>query len=527
MSTSATLAKPHDRPPGAPGLRKAVRLGLAGAALAFAALVLLWMITVPVFLPTDENGHVAYGLDVLHGHLPVMGERMDRPFAAVGQHRLRIFVGNHPPLYYALTGPIEWLGLHTGHPRPFLLLTRLLGAVLSVVTIGLVARIAADVTAAARPQARAMAVIGAAGLTATLAPMVQSSGTINNDPLMVVLMTATLAVLAAAVRRGLSWASTVVLAVLTTLGMLTRVSFLPIGLLTVGAVVALTLWPRQELGRPAARTILVALLRAALVTAAMVAGSGWFYALNQQRYGSISGGLEGGGARRALTPGAGHGLLHFLLSPGAYWAQALQLGGAKGNAPGLAHPAMLSVVIGGLVVASGVVAFVLATIAAAVSRRGQRADRLLDRAGWWMLGALLLTTVAAFAEVGQHANGHGWPNIRYMLPGLLGWSVGVSLLLVRVGRRLGACLLFALMTLGAVASVSMTVQVTIVHDKPNHVWSGLIGSGWWDALSTRIGELGLPAPQAVLAAVLALVIVGLTMVGAALLAVARASATVE
>lgn len=508
---------------------RAVRLGVGGAVLTFAALALLWMLTVPVFLPPDENGHVAYGLAVVDGHLPWVKELITHPFAALGQHGPRMYVGNHPPLYYVLTGPLEHLGLSTGHPFAFLFLTRGLGVLMSGAAIVLIALLAGEAAAGAAPRARAVVMIGAASLAAAVPSVVQSAGSIDNDPLMLLLAAATLLVLARAVRRGLTTRVTLVLAVLATLGMLSRLAFLPIAVAAVGCAFVLTMWPGLAWRPVRGRVLTAAVARAALVAAAIGLGSGWFYELNRHRYGNIAGALDGAGVHRVLTPGAGHGVLHYFVSPAAYWVQFLQLGGGIGNNRGIDDPTRLSVVLGALVLAVVTVG-ALAIAARLVARRGFRTaplhrSPLLDSPGRWIVLGLLLTLGAAFAEVAQHADAKGWPSNRYMLPGLPGWAVAVSLLLCGASIRLGAGLVIAMVSICSVATVSLTTQITTVAIRANWPWVDLTGTGWWDALEARIHEVGLPVPGLVLATLLAAAAIGVLMQAVAMVSVARTQRT--
>ncbi len=101
------------------------------------------------------------------------------------------------------------------------------------------------------------------------------------------------------------------LAVLCTLGMLTRVTFLTVALVAVAATVALTLWPRLRLARPDPHLLALALGRALAIVAAVAAGAGWFLLLNLHRYGDLTGGSAVYGLdsveARDLAPGAAAG----------------------------------------------------------------------------------------------------------------------------------------------------------------------------------------------------------------------------
>jgi hypothetical protein len=337
---------------------------------------------------------------------------------------------------------------------------------------------------------------------------------------MLVFMMATLLVLARALRRGLTGRTTLLLGLLSTAGMLSRISFLPIALLVVGSAFLLTAWPHLAWRRPPLRAALIGAARSLLVTCMVAAGSGWFYALNHERYGNFSGALDGAGGRRDYTPGAGHGLLRYLLSPDAYWVQFFQIGGGRGNTVGLNDARPISIALGWVVIGTLIVA--VAVGVTSMARRARAGDGV-DGRGRWMLLALLLTLLAAIVEVANHANGKGWPNLRYLLPGLAAWAVGAGVLLARSGRRLGALLVVTTSVSCVLGCLTQVVLVTRVRIPRAWIWPDLSHTGWWDALVTRIGDLGLPAPSLVLVLLLALAATGIVLEIAGLVAAHRAA----
>ncbi len=128
------------------------RVGLRGVLLLYAGLVLVWVFCVPLFGPADERAHVDYAWQVAHGHLPVAGTPFTAEFPDLGQVGYVQHVSNHPPLYYAVAGPLLRLADALGHPAVGLYALRLLNALLTLVTVLVVARLAAVVAARARPR---------------------------------------------------------------------------------------------------------------------------------------------------------------------------------------------------------------------------------------------------------------------------------------------------------------------------------------------------------------------------------------
>ena len=64
----------------------------------------------------DERAHVDYAWQVAHGHLPVAATEFTAEFPELGQKSYFQHVSNHPPLYYAIAGPVLRAANATGHP---------------------------------------------------------------------------------------------------------------------------------------------------------------------------------------------------------------------------------------------------------------------------------------------------------------------------------------------------------------------------------------------------------------------------
>lgn len=492
-------------------LDRLVRWGVAGAVVTFIGLVFVWIFAVPLFWPFDENGHVAYGMALMHGRLPEAGERLRIAFPGLGQHGHHLLVGNHPPLYYTISGPLEWLGKQTGRPLVFLLLTRGVNALLTAVNIVLVARLAGQVVPRAAVTVRATLVVVAAGLTATIPSLVSASGSIYNDSLALVLATTALVILAGALRGGLTMRRVVLLAIVCMLGMLTRIAFAPVFAAVAGGVLLLTLWPGLRRRRPTGRDLGVGVLRAAIVVVVTLAGSGWFYYLNWQRYGDLTGGsvLYPLVANRPYAPGAAEGMWHYAARPGTVWTQLLQLGGLPHRF--YRNPLELVTVLA-IIIAVALALAAVVTLVRVIRRRA-----FLDAGGRWTVLALLLVLLAAYLELAQHVAQKGGANNRYLLTGLVGWSIGAGLLLLAVRWRGVPLLAIVMIAAGAIGSVAFTWR--FMRRQPQ-----LHGRDWWHVLLGGMREVGVPAPEVVLPVLLALAVVGVMVQVVVLVAIGRSDA---
>lgn len=406
---------------------RAFRLGMGGALTLYGALVLVWVFCVPLFGPADERAHVDYLWQLAHGHLPVAGTRFTAEFPELGQVGYVQHVSNHPPLFYLVTGPLLRVADALGHPAAGLYLIRLLNAALTLITIIVIARIAAEVTARARQHVRVAVVVTAAVLAAVNPALLAASGAIQNDAPAILLAALVALVLVRAVRTGLDPRTVALLAVLCTLGTLTRVTFLTVVAVAVVAVAALTLWPDLRRRRPDSGTLRSVVARALVVVGSVVVGAGWFLVLNLQRYGDLTGGSAVYGIEwvreRDLAPGAASGPLVYLLHPHTWWTQLQQVVApvpsiSRGHWPYV----LMTVVL--------VVVLVLAVVAA-VRRRGPDVVDRAGAAGLLVLAALLAGSLAKLAE---HVSHRGGANQRYLLDALGLWAVGGAVLLLALGR---------------------------------------------------------------------------------------------
>lgn len=508
----------------APTLRRRVLVGVVGVVLLYGALILLQMVAVPVFVAPDEPAHVDYGIQLTHGTIPIAGSHYVPEFPRLGQRGPQ-HVSNHPPLYYAITGPVERLAQVSAHPRLLLELTRLFGAVLTAATILLIGRTALLlIRRSAPPWLRATAAVGSAAVAACVPTLVASSSTIQNDSLEVLLAVLAMLLLVQAARSVLATRTVVTLAVVSALGMLTRISFAPVWALCVAGVLALTLWPELRLSRPSAGPIRRALLRVALVMVVPLAGSGWFYLLNLKRYGDLTGGSAVYDlpivAERHLVPAATHGPLVYLLTPSTWWVQLKQVVGTGSpvafgpNTEGLVPTALAGTLLAVLAIA---------LVAAVLRLRGGQAP--VDTVGSWCLLVLLLAAAGSCLELAVHVTHKGSENNRYLLNGVAAWGAAVVILLLALGRRIAPYAITFVVAAESVGSASHAVQTLRRRGERNASLRDLTGRSWFDTLAEGAHRSGLPAPHLVVAALLVVAGIGLVLVLVSLLSLSRRSNT--
>jgi hypothetical protein len=498
------------------------RLGLIGAMLVYTGLVLLSLVAQPLFITGDESAHVDYAFDVTHGSIPVLGSSRTQEFPELGQDGQHQYLSNHPPAYHALVGPLVRAGAASEHPRAFLMLARVLTAVLGGAILLTLAATAGTVFRN-RPRERAVAMITTASLAGSLAVLVGSASTIHNDALAVLMVCTTVLVLARAARAGQRPGTVALVAGFCTVGMLTRISFLPVWLLAIGAVTALELWPRLRRGRPGIGEIRHAALAALAVLVVPLLGAGWFYALSVRRYGDPTGGsaVYSGSvvARREYLPGAEHGPLAYMLTPSSWWAQVKQLGGA-GASLSPAHPihAALGAAVLGILLLAVVAGFL----------RGTGRSGLLDGPARWTIVALALVAVATFAELAWHASHKGSDSQRYMLDAIGFWAIASATVVASAPRRLAPYVVTVVAALLSIGSVLRTVEAREFAGHFQQVVSAVdprsepADGGWYATLVQGTELAGFPAAHIVVTLLLLAVAVGLAV---QLVALRRLNAT--
>jgi hypothetical protein len=473
-------------------IRSATRLGLAGALLVYLGLVSVWLVTQPLFLTGDESSNVDYAFQVTHGRIPVEGGPRTVEFPGLRQREGLQYTSNHPPAYHALVGPLVLAADASPHPRVFLMLARALTALLGGAALLTLAALAGTVFRA--PRERALAVVATVGLSGSWAALVSVSTSIRNDALAVLLVCATVLVLARAARSGQRQGTVLLVASLCALGMLTRVSFLPVWLLAIASVAALEAWPSLRRRRPGAADLRRGVLAALVVLLLPVLAAGWFYALSLHRYGDLTGGSVAYSvvADRPYLPGAESGPLAYMLRPSTWWEQVEQLGG--GIVPLAGHTDLVNPVVGALAVAVLVVAVVAAAL-------GRTRLRLLDRPARWTVVGLALVAAAAYAEMAWHVSHKGVDSQRYLLNGVGFWAIGSTIVLLSAPRRLVPYLVTALAALLSIGSLMAAVG-SLRHRAEPH-------AGWFEALVQGTARAGFPAQHVLVVGPMLVVALGL------------------
>ncbi len=501
-----------------------MRLGVAGALLAFVALAALGALVIKPFLPADESNNVAYSLSVARGELP----RVDAPIRhdLPDQRRMPLnYVANHPPLYYALVSPGLRFAVEADQPQLGVTLARLETTLLSAGAIVLTAVLAGVLTRGRRPEVA----VGAAALLATTSSYVLHAAIIHNDGLATTLVAGQLVATVLVLVRGLR--PPLVLAVVLTgsLGLLTRVSAVSLVALSAAALLAAgLLHPGGDRLRGAVRGTLAAL---ALVLAC-AATSGWFYLHNLRTYGDVTGGDE---VERLLglttRPGS---IVYHALQPetmNQLWARMFGLDPFTAGA----RTALLAGIL--VAVALGTVLLVARSLRASSRARlvgdepfpsepaphgpapygpapygpvpdgRPAATGRIAMAVVVAVGALLvLHVLAVLLQVGTHIKDGGGIHPRYLFPALPVLLIGMAAALLAFPGRLGRAVLVGVIAIQAVLTL-------VVLSGTAARWTG---GPRRDGLPDALELADVPFPTAVLVLLLLCYVTGLVMVAAAI-----------
>ncbi len=408
-----------------PRERRAVRLGVAGAVLAFLALTMVQAVAIRPYLPPDELYHVGYAATVLDGRLPALTTPLpaDRvPLAPDDGRPRRVYVANHPPLFYAVTALPLGLGEWLDSPRAGFLAARLLSAALAAAGLVMVAVLALTLV-----PGRPRVAVGAAWLVALLPSLPHVAAFVYNDGLGFLAAGATLAAAAVVVRLGPTLPRLAWLTAAAAAAALTRAPGLGLVALAAVAAAAGVLLHRR---RPPARRALAAAGAGALVGAVAGGSAIGFYLRNRSLYGSLTGAAYNQELFRFQPQ---DNTLDLLVSP----SYALRLYDGlwvwtRFNLPRVPTPAALVAVprVVGVLVLAGL----------AVAAAGRLRDRPAARpeapavAAW---GLVLAWLAGVYAMVASYDGNGGHLHPRYLFPGLAVLAVVGALGLDRLGGRRG------------------------------------------------------------------------------------------
>jgi hypothetical protein len=386
--------------------RHGLRLGVAGAVLAFVTLTTVQAVAVRPYLPPDELYHVGYAVTVLDGRLPTLTTPLPTervPLMGADDRPRRVYVANHPPLFYAVTALPLGLGERVGAPRAGLVAARLLSATLA-----------------------AGGVVMVAWLAALLPGLPHVSAFVYNDGLGFLAASATLVAVVAVVRRGPTSAR---LAGLTAAAAaLTRAPGLALAALAGAAAAGGVLLHGQ---RAPARRLLAAAGAGALLGGLAAGSAIGFYLRNRALYGSLTGAAYNQELFRFKPQDH---TLDLLLSP----AYALRLYDGlwvwtRFNLPRVPTlPALVAVPrMVGLLALAG-----LAVAASSRLRTHRPPGRDLPALVAWTLA--LAWPVGVYAMVASYDGNGGHTHPRYLLPGLAVLAVVAAIGLDRLpGARRG------------------------------------------------------------------------------------------
>jgi hypothetical protein len=480
--------------------RRAVRLGVAGAILAFLALTGVQAAAIRPYLPPDELYHVGYAATLLDGRLPTLTTPLpaDRvPLRPGDGRRRRVYVANHPPLFYALAAVPLGVGEWASAPRAGFLAARLLSASLAAAGLVLVA-----VLALALLPGRPRVAIGATWLAALLPSLPHVSAFVYNDGLGFLAATATLAAAVVVVRRGLTLPRLAWLTGAAAAAALTRAPGLALVALAAAAAAAGVL---LHGGRPPARRLLPAAGAGALVGGVAGGAAIGFYLRNRSLYGSLTGAAYNQELFRFKPQDH---MLDLLASP--RYALRLYDGlwvWTRFNLPRVPAPAALVAVprVAGVLALAG-----LAVAAAGLlrSRRPGRRD-LPALAGW---GLVLAWLGGVYAMVAAYDGNGGHTHPRYLFPALAVLAVLGAAGLDRLpGGRRGLWLLGLALTQLALTAVAWAGLVTALRGRRPGDPADLAG-----AVAGLLAAGGVPWPWLALAAAGVVLAGALALLGLAL-----------
>jgi hypothetical protein len=468
--------------------RRPLVLGLVGALCTLLGGVLLRTLAAHPFLPVDESANVAYAMEVAHGHIPVAGRHpVQVQFPA--QREAAQHASNHPPLYHAIVGPILRYSLYVDHPTAGVLAARLVNLLFAAVAVLLAGVLAWTLTVKARSHVRMMMTVATAGLAGALPHLVTAAGIVENDSLAAMLVLGALVFLARIVTLGRTPGRLVGLTLCCATASLTRVTSVPtVLIISVILAIAGLCWPNRP-----DRRILDALWPPLVVLAATAAAAGWFLLLNIHRYGDWSGGKAVEGLIHAHEPSSSSPV-RYLLDPYSWILQLREIVGGPdsrhGAYPNSTRPLGWVLLI---LLAIGLIALAIRLLV--------RQIRIPARV-WLCLAGLTVIFCASMGEIAVHAHDGGLPHGRYLLPAAGAFLVAAAACLTSYPLKLGPIAVGGALCLEGFGTLrTFAVQL-------HRQWPLM---SWWDAYTTGIRDMGLPAPGVVVVVLIGLMGVGILL----------------
>jgi hypothetical protein len=488
--------------------RRGLRLGVAGAVLAFLALTTVQAVAIRPYLPPDELYHVGYAASLLEGRLPTLTTPLPAdtvPLMPQDERPRRVYVANHPPLFHALAAVPIGIGERLGAPMAGFLAARLLSVALAAAGVVLVAWLAL-LLVPGRPRIA----VGAAWLAALLPGLPHVSAFVYTDGLGFLAATAALAAATATVRRGPTPARLAGLTAAAAAAALTRAP----GLVLVGFAGAATAAGFLLHGRRrGAGRLLAAAVAGAAVAGLAAASALWFYLRNRSLYGSLTGAAYNQALFRLVPQDHAPALL---TSP--RYALRLYDGLWVWTRFALPRPPTLAALVTvpraiGLLAPAGLAGAAARPLRgpapAAPSAPARPARGPAAVVAWALAGAW---TVAVFAMVAFYDGSGGHTHPRYLFPGLAVLAVVAALGLDGLpGARLGLWTAAVTLTQLALTAVAWAGFVTAWRSRRPTDPADLLGAvaGMLDAAGARPPWLLLGLAGAALLAALALLALAL------------------
>lgn len=397
--------------------------------LLLAALGLVMSLQVAVAMTplrqADERAHAGYAIVLAHGHLPTIDTPIpDDPrrypglvdtMAEDDQAHREIWTANHPPLYYALSVPLVYLGDALGHPGFTLVGMRALnglGFALTILLVGLLARELAP--------RRPLVPLVASAITLSCGAITYLGGAIYNDgPATAAAFGALLAGIRM-IRLGVTRPRLAIAVVAGVAAAAFRSSGL-VAVLATGAAVLAAVLLRDPTRRGLGRGIALA----AVIGAAPAAAIGWFYVRNIRLYGDAT----ASGALYEKFLRVPNGTAAHLLTDPPFYRHLLGSLWTDGDLPnrwGALGFVLAALTVIGLVVDARLRA--APSSAAGTIPPDERRRLLAARLVIAGYSVVTLVSVAGFIA------GGGWIHARYAVPFLPALATPAAVALLALGR---------------------------------------------------------------------------------------------
>lgn len=451
-----------------------VRTGVIGVILMFLGLAVLSGLAVEPLRPRDEASHVEYAISLAHGTIPRTSQHMTSHI--VDQRRIRTYTANHPPLFYlVIAGPLV-AGIAIDHPVFGLHLARVECAILSAITIAVTAWLAGLLTERRRREVQ----ITAAAVLGTIGAYVYSSSLVFNDALATLLsalvLTGTVVILKRGSQPRVCW-----LVVLASAAAITaRASCAEVVMLAGAGFVVAGIAHADRRGRGALR----GLGWAAVTGLGCLASAGWFYLLNQSRYGNTTG--------HTGLPHESKSFIGYVMSPSSY-RQLIEdtygdLSGVDRIFPWSQPLTTTSLAVIWAVVGAG-----------ALWTLSRRSGRAWFRRNLLIIALLAVHCIATICYIGWWVHTGGAAHTRYLFPALpvIAIAIAAAVLSLPFGRILAALLITLQLGLSVIFLAKVPAQ-----------WAG---HDDWSTYSSALHNAGVPFPVAATVLLLLVVLIGWAM----------------